>query len=78
MKERMNRITDTIQHALVVALIGVLALFFLGEIILPREHTSTNEECQFSEDQGSRVLPHKRRHSNPGGISLCGGPSHQD
>lgn len=39
---------------------------------------STNEECQFSEDQGPRVLPHKRRHSNPVGISLCRGPSHQD
>lgn len=40
--------------------------------------SSTNEECQFSEDQGPRVLPHKCRHLNPGGISLCRGPSHQD
>ncbi len=57
MKERMNRIIDTVQHVLVVALIGVLALFFLGEIILPREHTSTNEECQIYQGIWQRVLP---------------------
>ncbi len=61
MKERKDHIMDTIQHALIFILIGVIAFFFIGEIALPAEHTSHESECSVYEGKWERVMPDGQR-----------------
>ncbi|MBQ4283834.1 MAG: response regulator [Lachnospira sp.] len=57
MKERRGHIMDSVQHWLVIILIGILALFLLGQMLLPNEHTSSGGECAVYNGVWERVMP---------------------